>query len=101
MNEPTPILPQSPYPVQSHDQTARYPDLQPSTVAQAKHNVYLGLSLTSIMAAALFVMVFIHPKDAVYSNLPLLYAGGALLSGILFNRLAARALAWSEISLGE
>lgn len=63
---------------------------QVSTVAQAKHAVYLGLSLTSIMAAALFVMVFVNPKDASYSYLPVVYAGGSLLSGLLFNRLAAR-----------
>lgn len=63
---------------------------QVSTVAQAKHAVYLGLSLTSIMAAALFMMVFVNPKDASYSYLPLVYAGGSLLSGLLFNRLAAR-----------
>lgn len=63
---------------------------QVSTVAQAKHAVYLGLSLTSIMAAALFMMVFVNPKDASYSYLPLVYAGGSLVSGLLFNRLAAR-----------
>lgn len=61
-----------------------------STVGQAKHAVYLGLSLTSIMAAALFVMVFINPKDASYSYLPLAYSAGSLLCGIVFNRLAAR-----------
>lgn len=62
---------------------------QASNVSQVKHVVYLGLSLTSIMAAALFVMVFINPKDAAYSYLPLFYAGGSMLSGLLFNRLAA------------
>lgn len=63
---------------------------QVSTASQAKHAVYLGLSLTSIMAAALFMMVFVNPKDASYSYLPLVYAGGSLLGALLFNRLAAR-----------
>lgn len=66
------------------------PNSQRSTLAQAKHAVYLGLSLTSIMAAALFVMVFINPKEVSYSYLPLLYSGGSLICGVLFNRLAAR-----------
>lgn len=61
---------------------------QASTVVQAKQAVYLGLSLTSIMAAALFVMVFVNPKDASYSYLPLIYAGLSLLSGLIFNRLS-------------
>lgn len=63
---------------------------QVSTVAQAKHAVYLGLSLTAIMAAALFVMVFMNPKDESYSYLPLAYSGASLCFAILFNRLAAR-----------
>lgn len=63
---------------------------QPSTVAQAKHAVYLGISLTAIMAAALFVMVMINPKDASYSYLPLVYSGASLFVAVLFNRLAAR-----------
>jgi phytoene synthase len=62
---------------------------QPSTVRQAKQIAFLGLSLTSIMAAALFVMVFMNPKEAVYSYLPLLYSGVSLVFGVLFNRCAA------------
>ncbi|MDX1929762.1 MAG: phytoene/squalene synthase family protein [Pirellulaceae bacterium] len=61
-----------------------------STALQAWHAVYLGLSLTLIMAAALFVLVYINPKDASYSYLPLLYSGGSLLCAFVFNRLAAR-----------
>jgi phytoene synthase len=64
--------------------------VQVSTVAQAKHAVYLGLSLTAIMSAALFVMVFMNPKDESYSYLPLVYSGASLFFAILFNRLAAR-----------
>jgi phytoene synthase len=59
-----------------------------SSVEQAKHAVYLGLSLTAIMATALFVMVFVNPKDASYSYIPLVYSAGSLLAAILFNRLA-------------
>ena len=66
------------------------PMANPSTVGQAKHLAFLGLSLTAIMATALFVMVFMNPKDDVYSKLPLIYAGGSLIFAVLFNRLAAR-----------
>jgi 15-cis-phytoene synthase len=59
-------------------------------VAQAKHAVYLGLSLTAIMAAALFVMVFVNPKETSYTYLPLIYSGVSLISAVVFNRLAAR-----------
>ncbi|HBJ37014.1 MAG TPA: hypothetical protein DDZ51_20100 [Planctomycetaceae bacterium] len=62
---------------------------QVSTVGQAKHVVYLGLSLTAIMATALFVMVFMNPKDESYSYLPLVYSGASLFAAIVFNRLAA------------
>ncbi len=61
-----------------------------SSVSQAKHVVYLGLSLTTIMATALFVMVFMNPKEASYSYLPLFYSGASMLSAVLFHRLAAR-----------
>ena len=73
-----------------NDPNQAQPNAQGSTLSQSKHAVYLGLSLTSIMAAALFVMVFINPIDASYSYLPLLYSGGSLICGILFNRMAAR-----------
>ena len=63
---------------------------QVSTPGQAKQLVYLGLSLTLIMATALFTMVFVHPKSIEYSALPLIYAGLCLSGSILFNRLSAR-----------
>jgi phytoene synthase len=63
---------------------------QLSALKQAKHTVYLGLSLTLIMATALFSMVFFNPKSSEYSYLPLIYAGISLVGGVLFNRLAAR-----------
>ncbi len=63
--------------------------LEISTPRQAKQVVYLGLSLTLIMATALFVMVFVNPKSAEYSFLPLVYAGLSLVGSIVFNRLSA------------
>jgi phytoene synthase len=55
---------------------------------QSRHAVYLGLSLTSFMAAALFVLVYINPKDASYGWLPIVYAAAAVVTGGIFNALA-------------
>jgi phytoene synthase len=60
-----------------------------STPRHAWQVVYLGLSLTLIMAAALFVMVYMNPKSTDYSYLPLVYAGLSLLGGVVFNRMSA------------
>lgn len=60
-----------------------------STPVQAKQLVYLGISLTLIMATALFMMVFVNPKSVEYSVLPLIYAGVSLCGSVLFNRLSA------------
>ena len=57
----------------------------------AKYLAYLGLSLTSFMASALFVMVAMNPKDPSYSALPFIYAGGSVVIGIVTNLLARRA----------
>lgn len=51
--------------------------------------VFTGLSLTSITAVALFVLVAINPKDAAFGTLPLVYAGGAAVSAVAFNRASA------------
>jgi len=67
------------------------PNPIPSTIGQAKQVVYLGLSLTSIMAAALFIMVYMNPKDGSYGMLPIIYAGAAMVFAIVTNRLSARA----------
>ena len=42
--------------------------------------VFTGLSLTSITAVVLFVLVAINPKDAVYGSTPLVYAAGSAIS---------------------
>jgi predicted neutral ceramidase superfamily lipid hydrolase len=57
----------------------------------AKYLAYLGLSLTSFMASALFVMVAMNPKDPSYSALPVIYAVGSFLIGIVTNLLARKA----------
>lgn len=61
-----------------------------STPNQAKQVALVGLSLTSIMATALFVMVYFNPKSLEYSYLPLIYAVGSLLASVLFHRLSVR-----------
>ena len=51
--------------------------------------VFTGLSLTSVTATALFVLVAINPKDAAYGGTPWLYTGGSVILAIVFNRAAA------------
>ena len=52
---------------------------------EAVSNVTYALSLTAIMAVALFVTVGINPKAESYGNMPWYYAGVSLLaSGLLY-----------------
>jgi len=52
--------------------------------------VFTGLSLTCITATVLFVLVAVNPKDAAtYGSGPLVYAGGAAVLAIAFNRASA------------
>jgi hypothetical protein len=51
--------------------------------------VFTGLSLTSLTAAALFVLVAVNPKQEFGGRLPLFYAGGSAVLAIAFNRAAA------------
>lgn len=53
--------------------------------------VFTGLSLTCVMATALFLMVSINPRDPVFGSMPLVYAGGSAAVAFCFNRAAARA----------
>jgi phytoene synthase len=62
----------------------------PCTSNQAKQVAFLGLSLTSIMATVLFLLVYVNPKEDVYTYLPLIYAGVSAAAAVLFNRLSAR-----------
>lgn len=62
----------------------------PAKVAQARSSVCLGLSLTAIMAAVLFVLVYVNPKDASYGGLPLIYAAGSLVFAIVMHRCSVR-----------
>jgi phytoene synthase len=66
------------------------PSVRPCTADQAKQVAYLGLSLTAIMATALFFLVYINPKEEGYSYLPLVYAGASAIAAVFFNRLSAR-----------
>lgn len=77
--------------------TKRAALIEGSTVQQAKHTVYLGISLTLIMAAALFVLVYINPKEAVYSYLPLVYSGASLVGAFIFHRMAVNC----ELATGD
>ena len=51
-------------------------------VLNARANAYLGISLTAFMATALFIMVYMNPKETTYTWLPLLYAGVSLAIAI-------------------
>ena len=51
----------------------------------------LGLSLTLIMATALFALVGMNPKDAAtYGRLPWLYAAGSAALAAIFGYVAMR-----------
>lgn len=58
--------------------------------------VFTGLSLTSVTAVVLFVLVAINPKDASYGSTPLVYAAACALSALAFNRAAAWAARRAE-----
>ncbi|MEL6105254.1 MAG: phytoene/squalene synthase family protein [Planctomycetota bacterium] len=60
----------------------------------AKYLMYLGLSLTSFMASALFLLVMLNPKDESYAAWPMTYAAVCLGVGGITNWLAKR----SEVS---
>jgi hypothetical protein len=50
---------------------------------------FTGLSLTSVMAVVLFVLVAINPKNPVYGASPLWYAASSAIAAVVFNRAAA------------
>lgn len=56
----------------------------------AMYLAYLGVSLTSFMGSALFMMVAMNPKDPSYAGLPILYAIGCAGIGIVTNVLARK-----------
>lgn len=51
--------------------------------------VFTGLSLTSVTAVVLFVLVAVNPKDASYGSTPLWYAAGSAVVAWAFNRASA------------
>ena len=66
------------------------PNVRSSSLSQARASVCLGLSLTAVMAAVLFVLVYVNPKDASYGLLPLVYAAVSILFAIVMQRLSVR-----------
>lgn len=57
---------------------------------EARYIVSLGLSLTLIMATALFLLVGMNPKDSSYEMLPWIYASTSALMATVFGALAKR-----------
>ena len=51
--------------------------------------VFTGLSLTSVTAVVLFLLMAFNPKDAVYGSTPLVYAAGSAIVALAFNRASA------------
>jgi len=51
--------------------------------------VFTGLSLTSVTAVVLFILVALNPKDAAYGSTPLFYAAGSTILAVAFNRASA------------
>lgn len=58
--------------------------------------VFTGLSLTSVTAVVLFLLVAINPKDAAYGSAPLAYAAGSALVAVAFQRASAWAARRAE-----
>jgi hypothetical protein len=56
----------------------------------AMYLAFLGVSLTSFMGSALFMMVAMNPKDPSYAGLPIFYAIGCVGIGIVTNVLARK-----------
>lgn len=56
----------------------------------AYYLVWLGLSLTMVMAATLFALVGINPKGASYQYLPWIYSGCCAVLGGIFGLIARR-----------
>ncbi|MEM6468222.1 MAG: phytoene/squalene synthase family protein [Planctomycetota bacterium] len=59
-----------------------------AAVAKARSAVCLGLSLTAFMAAALFMLVYVNPKDSVYGSMPLVYSAVSAVLGVVLNRMS-------------
>ena len=60
--------------------------------SDAKYLAYLGLSLTAIMGAALFVLVGVNPKQEAYDSMPWIYAASCVAVAFLTGWAARRNL---------
>jgi len=58
--------------------------------------VFTGLSLTSVTAVVLFLLVAMNPKDTAYGSLPLFYAAGSAVIALAFNRASVWAARRAE-----
>jgi hypothetical protein len=58
----------------------------------AKYLAYLGLSLTSIMGAALFVLVGVNPKQEEYQLMPWIYSAICVATAFVTGWAARRNL---------
>ena len=58
--------------------------------------VFTGLSLTSVTAVVLFLLVAMNPKDTAYGSLPLFYAAGSAVMALAFNRASVWAARRAE-----
>lgn len=67
----------------------------------SKYVFYLGISLTSFMGCALFLLVLLNPKEASYSWLPVVYAVSCLVVGIITNWLAKQAELPATVTVRE
>lgn len=68
----------------------RSSDSKKVRIAQARSAVCLGLSLTSIMASVLFLLVFINPKEDNYGYLPLVYSGMSIVAAVILYQFCIR-----------
>jgi len=67
-----------------------------SNMNDARYLVYLSLSVTSLAASVMFLMMFMNPKDASYAALPAIYAGLSLAVGVAMYFVAKRVEAQPE-----
>ncbi len=57
---------------------------------ESASSVVFALALTAVLAATLFVVVAVNPKEAVYGHLPWYYAGFCVLAAPLLFLLSRR-----------
>lgn len=66
-------------------------ETQGISMNDAKHVCYLGISLTAFLGSALFLFVYLNPKNSAYALTPVVYAVVCGVVGLVANRMAKRA----------